>query len=114
MKAINRLLEYLQYRRIAPTRAEKEWGISNGYFGTQLKREADLGEGVLFKIIDNCLDINPEWLLTGRGEMLKNSVSVEATNPGPDYWRDKYYQLLEKYNSCLEEKTRMLKEAKGK
>lgn len=112
MKAINRLIEYLQYRKLAPTRAEKEWGLSNGYFGTQLKREADLGEGVFIKIIDNCLDINPEWLLTGRGEMLKNSNGIVENNLPSEDWKDKYLRLLEKYNSCLEEKNRMLKGGK--
>ncbi|MDR1865964.1 MAG: hypothetical protein LBR08_10390 [Bacteroidales bacterium] len=71
MKAIERLHEYLNYKGLKPTRFEKQIGLSNGYLGTQLKRCADLGESIMGKIIDNCLDISPEWLLTGRGEMLK-------------------------------------------
>ncbi len=75
MKAIHRLFEYIKTKDIKPTRLEKEIGLSNGYLGTQLKREADLGEGVLNKIIDYCLDISPEWLLTGRGQMLRSDGS---------------------------------------
>ena len=78
MKAIERLYKYIDYRGSKPTRFEKELGLSNGYLGTQLKRKADLGESVLNKIIDYCLDINPEWLLTGKGEMLKTNVSKQV------------------------------------
>ncbi|GHV18137.1 hypothetical protein FACS1894169_14400 [Bacteroidia bacterium] len=71
MKAINRLYKYLEYKGIKPTRFEKDINLSNGYLGTQLKRGADLGESIINKIIDNSLDLNAEWLLTGSGSMLK-------------------------------------------
>lgn len=71
MKAINRVIQYIDNKGINNSSFEKKCGLSNGYLGTQLKRNADLGEGVLNKVLDNCLDISPEWLLTGRGEMLK-------------------------------------------
>jgi hypothetical protein len=74
MKAIERLHRYIDYKGSKPTRFEKELGLSNGYLGTQLKRNADLGESILNKVVDYCLDISPEWLLTGNGEMLKSDV----------------------------------------
>lgn len=72
MKAINRFFEYLDFKGIKPTRFEKEAGLSNGYLGTQLKRNADLGESILNKLVDNCLDLNFEWLIFGKGDMLKS------------------------------------------
>jgi repressor LexA len=83
MKAIDRIYKYLEFKRIPPTRFEKTILLSNGYLATQLKRNADLGEGVFLKIVNNCLDINPNWLLTGKGEMLitENTDSIiEYTN----------------------------------
>lgn len=78
MKAINRVIQYIDNKGINNSLFEKKCGLSNGYLGTQLKRNADLGEGVLNKILDNCLDISPEWLLTGRGEMLKSEGATEV------------------------------------
>lgn len=83
MKAINRVIQYIDNKGINNSLFEKKCGLSNGYLGTQLKRNADLGEGVLNKILDNCLDISPEWLLTGRGEMLKSEVATEVIKTPP-------------------------------
>lgn len=71
MKAIERLIQYIDYKGFNNRSFEKQIGLSNGYIGTQLKRNADLGESILNKILDNCLDINPIWLISGKGEMLK-------------------------------------------
>ena len=60
-KIISRLFTYLKSKSIPHTRFEKEIGLSNGYLNTQLKRNSDLGEGIIRKIIDNCLDVNPLW-----------------------------------------------------
>lgn len=82
MKAIERFYTYLKLNSIKPTRFEKDFGLSNGYLGTQFRRKGNLGEDVLNIIIDNCLDLNPEWLLSGRGTMLKkigNTKSVSTT-----------------------------------
>jgi len=71
MKPIERLFQYLDYKGIKHTRFEKDIGLSNGYLGQQLKRKADLGSGIMENIINNCLDLDIEWLVTGRGKMIK-------------------------------------------
>lgn len=77
MKAIERLYQYMEYKGLKPTALEKEIGLSNGYLGVQRKRNADMGEGVFLKIIDNCRDINSSWLLTGEGNMLRTESEKE-------------------------------------
>ncbi|MDD2952937.1 MAG: transcriptional regulator [Parabacteroides sp.] len=74
-KIISRLFTYLQEKNIPHTRFEKEIGLSNGYLKTQLRRNSDLGESVIRKVIDNCLDIDICWLLTGRPPMLRSETS---------------------------------------
>ena len=80
MKAIQRLKQYIDKQGFNNSSFEKKNKLSNGYIGTQIKRNADLGEGVLNKILDYCLELNPEWLLTGKGEMLKSIVPAIPAN----------------------------------
>lgn len=89
MKAIDRIYQYFDYKNIKPTRFEKDFGFSNGYFGTQLRRKADLGESVLLKIIENCLEIDVEWLITGNGSMLKENDVSTVNEPQSTYETDK-------------------------
>jgi phage repressor protein C with HTH and peptisase S24 domain len=80
MGAIHRLKEYLDFKGINNSSFEKSISLSNGYIGTQLKRNATLGEEVMNKILDNCLDVSPDWLLTGKGEMLRGEVEPGGVN----------------------------------
>ena len=81
-KIIDRVFLYLEKNGIPPTRMEKSAGLSNGYLGTQRKRNADLGESAIIKIIDNCPDLNPIWLLTGQDSMIKSEQTVGDNNSG--------------------------------
>lgn len=82
MKAIERLKQYIDYKGFSNSSFEKKNELSNGYIATQLKRNADLGEGILNKILDNCLDVSPEWLLTGKGSMLKKDAEPTIISQG--------------------------------
>lgn len=77
MKAIERLYQYFDFKNIKPTRLEKDLGLSNGYFGIQLRREADIGSSILEKIFDNCRDLDLDWLIAGRGNMIRANI-IEA------------------------------------
>jgi len=81
MKAINRLMQYVDFKGFNNRTFEIENDLLNGYLATQIKRNADLGEGIIIKILNNCLDLSPDWLLTGKGSMLNsesenNSLTV--------------------------------------
>ena len=81
MKSIERFYEYLAVKGIKPTAFEKSIGLSNGYLSAQKKRNADMGESIMIKIIDNCRDINANWLLTGKGSMIiENKYNYEIAS----------------------------------
>jgi phage repressor protein C with HTH and peptisase S24 domain len=79
MKAVLRLKEYIDFKGLNNSFFEKQNDLSNGYIATQIRRNADLGEGVIKKILDNCLDMDPVWLITGKGNMLKEENSEKLT-----------------------------------
>lgn len=121
MKAIDRFYEYLAEKNLKPTAVEKEIGFSNGYLSAQKKRNADMGEGMMLKIIDYCRDINPLWLLTGEGSMFRSEPSgassavslQEAPGEAAAYYRmykekDEENKELLKENARLEERLRLV------
>ena len=77
MKSIERLMQYIDYKGISKRAFEVDNDLSNGYLGKQLSRNADLGEGILTRILDNCPDLSPEWLLTGKGQMIISNLEIE-------------------------------------
>lgn len=79
MKAIGRLYQYFEFKGIRPTRFEKDLGFSNGYFSIQMRREADIGTSILEKITENCRDLNLYWLISGKGNMIKDA---DPDSPG--------------------------------
>lgn len=75
MKAIDRIFEYIDYKGVNKSELERKVGISNGYLAKQRQRKADIGEGIMNSVLDNCPDIDPTWLLTGEGNMLKSPIA---------------------------------------
>lgn len=73
---LQRIKEYADFKGITNQKFEKEVGFSNGAFSTQLKNNKTIGVDKLENILTKYPDINPEWLLTGQGEMLKQSEGV--------------------------------------
>ena len=89
MKAIERLYQYFDFKNIKPTRLEKDLGLGNGYFGIQLRREADIGSSILEKIFDNCRDLDPDWLIAGSGIMIRGNDQAKAGEKIKENWQTK-------------------------
>lgn len=69
MSSVKRLLEYIDSKGIRPSKFYQETGLSNGY----LDKVKDLGAEKIKSIISIYRDLNPEWLISGEGKMLKES-----------------------------------------
>lgn len=65
-----RILEYIDYKGISKNKFYKETGISNGV----LDKSSGLSMETVEKFYSTYSEINPEWLLTGKGDMIKSDL----------------------------------------
>jgi len=68
---LTRIKKYIDYKGVSISAFEKSIGMSNASFGKSLKTGGSIGGDKLEKILSIYPDINPEWLLTGIGSMLR-------------------------------------------
>src|SRR5690606_24512033 len=78
-ESLKRIKEYIDFKGIRISTFEKSIGISNGSFGGQLKKNKTIGVDKLESILKFYPDLNAEWVLTGKGMMLKDTESYEHT-----------------------------------
>ena len=69
---LKRLKEFIDANGLSIAAFEKSIGMSNASFGKSLKNNGAIGSDKLENILIVYPDINPDWLLTGRGSMLKS------------------------------------------
>lgn len=72
----DRILQYLKIKNISKPQFYSGLGIKRGLLDAD-KMNATVTDVIIAKIIVAYTDINPVWLLTGEGAMLKN----ESSNP---------------------------------
>ncbi len=97
-----RILQFIEYKHISRTLFFEKTGIKRGFLDSDKLNQA-VSDDHFAKIIANFSDISMEWLITGKGNMLKDtSESIEPinkVNKPPEYnnvdYKEKYYELLE-------------------
>ena len=67
---ISRIKIFIDSKDISIRALEMSVGMSNGSFASQLKNNKTIGVDKIENILNEYPDLNPTWLLTGRGEML--------------------------------------------
>jgi hypothetical protein len=73
MSIRKRTLEFLAYKSLSRYRFYRITGLSNGF----LDKEGAMTTDKCEKIFNSFPEVNPEWLLTGRGEMLREEGGQE-------------------------------------
>lgn len=87
MCILQRIKEYIDYKGITNAAFERSIGMSNASFSKSLRNGGAIGTDKLENILSVYPDLSPEWLLTGRGDMLyeepKMVVSPNKSNGIP-------------------------------
>lgn len=72
MRTIDRLLQYLEKKKIAPYRFERQCGIANGYLKKQTRGKGGIGSDILEKIMIHFPELSLTWLILGEGPMIRS------------------------------------------
>ena len=72
------ILQFIERQNISKNKLYEKTGISNG----TLSQKGGMSESNIMKFLSAYTEVSAEWLLTGKGEMLKSSVQNIVQNSG--------------------------------
>ena len=84
MGATERVIQFIEYKGISKYKFCKDLGFSNKF----LDNSSNMGTDKAGKILHYYPEINPEWLLTGNGDMLRDKSTV-VSEPVATYRKTK-------------------------
>jgi hypothetical protein len=68
-----RIKDLIDLKKLNISSFEKKIDAGNNSIGTIIKRNSNVSGEILSKILNTFLDVNAEWLITGKGEMIKST-----------------------------------------
>lgn len=75
-KTIGRLSEYITHSGMTFNKLATELGLSNSYFSKMVKNNGSIGSDIIENILRAHPELNADWLITGRGGMLRHEVAT--------------------------------------
>lgn len=95
MNTKERLKSYCKSVGLTVKEFEVSIGASNGYVNSISK---GIGEDKLSIIIEKFPNLSIEWLLTGKGKMLKEE---EVTEVEDSYYKELYFEMKKEYTNVM-------------
>lgn len=106
----NRIKQIIDYLNLTTSGFEKKIGTSNGQISKQLARNSAIKSDILAKILEICPNINANWLITGRGEMLLMKQQEKQQKTPPPVADDTQLQRLQDLLEAKQETISVLQE----
>ena len=78
---LKRIKAYAKEKDLSLRQVSLRIGLSGAYLSNSLKQGSTPSVEIISKIIDKYPDLNPFWLLTGNGNMIMPSNSVQEGDP---------------------------------
>lgn len=75
-----RIKQLIEYYGLSIRAFEQKICVSESLIYRGLSRNSDFGASVLVKILNICSEISPDWLLLGKGEMLRKNVQKNTSS----------------------------------
>lgn len=97
---IERLSQVIDYKGENFTQLGLKIGVSNSYFSKMVRNNGSIGAEIISKIVKYYDDLSVDWLLTGRGNMLRNDVNQNMQNFQHTYISDNKNSSQIAENQC--------------
>ncbi len=98
MKTIDRISLFIEHQGISQNAFDVSIGRPKGYIGKQSRSKASIGSDILETILRTYKNLNPQWLISGEGEMVKVSRNEnEVKEVASEYTQDPFEKLLLMY-----------------
>jgi hypothetical protein len=109
---MNWILQFIEYKKFSVYQFEKKIGVRST-IQKAISSNSNLGSNLLSKIVAEFPEINPSWLITGKGEMLLTGENTLTGRPIVDQANKVFdaekIKILEENNYLLK-KTNALQE----
>jgi hypothetical protein len=110
MRIIDRLIKYIEHKKITAYSFERTCQVANGYLKKQQKGKGSIGSDILERINKNYFDLNLVWLITGEEEMLYED-NEDRKNKRLLLQEDKNYYTKDEMIKFLQERVVLLEAA---
>ena len=97
-------------QRIAYLKRELNWtensiskdAATQKRLNRQLSHDGTITLDTILLILEACPDVSADWLLFGRGEMLRSETGASATDANQDNYLPRFLSLLEKKDQQID------------
>lgn len=105
-----RLKQIIEYLGISTRQFEQKISVSDGLIHKAMVRKSGLKSDTLAKIIDIFPQINPDWLIAGKGEMLRSSSPAAPSDSTLDRLLERIEDLARENGQLQAENAELKKE----